>query len=31
VQDQATHLDLRTVDPVHDTHLAAACRALGDR
>jgi L-seryl-tRNA(Ser) seleniumtransferase len=31
VQDQTTHLDLRTVDPAHDAHVAAACRALEGR
>lgn len=29
VADGRTHLDLRTVDPAHDTVLAAALRALG--
>ena len=28
VQDQVTHLDLRTIDPVHDAHVARAARAV---
>jgi L-seryl-tRNA(Ser) seleniumtransferase len=31
IHEQTTYVDLRTVDPVHDPHVAAACRALPER